>query len=262
MAADEQATGSVSAPGGGWQEDDSAHFIDMGEVLTPARDQMRQALIDHIPASTEDRFVAVDIGCGAGWLSEALMERFPNARVVALDGSPAMLRHTSDRLQPYGDRAETWLGRLEERDWLERLEQPVRCFLSSLAVHHLDGAGKALLFADLHAHLEPGGALCIADIVEPASEWAKRHMAHTWTDAVRQRSLDFTGEMRSYDFFVEQRWNVYDFPDPDVDMPSPLMSQLRWLTEAGFANIDVPWALAGHTVIVAYRRDETSPATG
>lgn len=208
MAADGQATGAGSTPGAGWQEEDSALFIDMGEVLTPARDQMRQALIDHVPASTEDRFVAVDIGCGAGWLSEALLERFPNAHVIALDGSPVMLRHAGDRLQAYGDRAETWLGRLEERDWLDRLGPPVRCFLSSLTLHHLDGPGKALLFADLFAHLEPGGALCLADIVEPASEWAQRHMAHTWTEAVRQRSLDLTGEMRTFDFFIEQQWNT------------------------------------------------------
>ena len=261
MAADGQPTRPSSAPGAGWQEDDSALFIDMGEVLTPARGQMRQALIDHVPASTDDQFVAVDIGCGAGWLSEALLERFPNVHVVALDGSPAMLWHAGERLQAYGDRAETWLERLEERDWLDRLGQPVRCFLSSLAVHHLDANGKALLFADLYAHLEPGGALCLADIIEPASELAKRHMAHTWTDAVRQRSLDLTGELRTYDFFIEQRWNIYDFPDPEVDKPSPLMNQLRWLTEAGFADIDVPWALAGHTVIIAYRPDEAGSAT-
>lgn len=253
MTAEDPAPGPTIAHRGGWQEEDSALFLDMGEVMTPARDQLSQALLDHVPAASEEEFVAVDIGCGAGWLSEALLVRFPNARVVALDGSPAMLRHASERFQPYGDRAQLWLGRLEERDWLDRLGQPVRCFLSSLTLHHLDGPGKARLFADLYAHLEPGGALCLADIVEPASEWAKRHMADTWTEAVRQRSLDLTGEMRTYDFFIEQQWNTYAFPDPEVDMPSPLMSLLRWLTDAGFADIDVPWALAGHTVIAAYR---------
>jgi hypothetical protein len=164
-----------------------------------------------------------------------------------------MLRHAAERLAPFGDRVELWQARLEDRDWLDRLPRPVRCFLSSLTLHHLDGPGKARLFADLHAHLEPGGALLIADIVEPASEWARRHMATTWTEAVRQRSLDLTGEMRVYDFFVEQQWNTYDYPDPEVDVPSPLMDQLHWLREAGFVNIDVPWALAGTTVIVAYR---------
>jgi tRNA (cmo5U34)-methyltransferase len=241
------------ATGSGWQEEDSQLFIEMGEVLTPARDEMRQALLDHVPAATDDRFVAVDIGCGAGWLSEALLERFPNARVIALDASPAMLEYTAGRLEPFGDRAVLWEARLENPGWLERLGGPVRCFLSSLTLHHLDGPGKARLYADLARHLEPGGALCIADIIEPASDWAKRHMASTWTEAVRQRSLDLTGEMRTFDYFVDQQWNIYDHPDPGVDIPSPLMSQLQWLTEAGYVDIDVPLALAGHTVIVAYR---------
>lgn len=241
----------VAAPG--WQEEDSALFIEMGEVMTPARDDLRQALLDHVPASTDDEFVAVDIGCGAGWLSEALLERFPNARVVALDASPAMIDYVTERLKPFGDRAELWEGRLEDPGWLERLGGPVRCFLSSLTLHHLDGPGKARLYADLAHYLEPGGALCVADVIEPASTWAKRHMASTWTEAVRQRSLDLTGEMKTFDFFVAEKWNIYDHPDPEVDKPSPLMSQLQWLTEAGFVNIDVPLALAGHTVIVAYR---------
>jgi SAM-dependent methyltransferase len=238
---------------GGWREEDSALFIDMGEVMTPARDDMGQALLDVIPATADEEFVAVEIGSGAGWLSEALLVQYPRARVIAIDGSPAMVRFASNRLASFGDRAEVRLGRLEERDWLEHLGEPIRCFLSSLTLHHLDGPGKARLFADLYGHLEPGGAVSIADIVEPASEWVKRHMASTWTEAVRQRSLDLTGEMRTYDFFVEQRWNSYDYPDPDVDTPSPLMSQLQWLAEAGYIAIDVPWALAGHTVIAAYR---------
>lgn len=257
MTAGDSPPRSAATSSAGWQEEDSAHFIDMGEVLTPARDDMGQALLDLIPAASDDTFVAVDIGCGVGWLSEALLARFPNSRVVALDGSPAMLRHARERLASYGERARLEQARLEERDWLDRLGGPVRCFLSSLTLHHLDGPGKERLFADLYAHLEPGGALCIADIVEPASEWAKRHMANTWTEAVRQRSLDLTGEMRTFNFFVEQQWNTYDYPDPEVDKPSPLISQLDWLSNAGFVDIDVPWALAGTTVIAAYR-----PANG
>lgn len=250
----------AAGAGSGWREEDSALFIDMGEVMTPARDDMGQALLDVIPAMPTEEFLAVEIGCGAGWLSEALLIRYPGSRVIAIDGSPAMVRHAADRLAPFGDRAEVRLGRLEERDWLDRLERPARCFLSSLTVHHLDGPGKARLFAELFQHLEPGGGLALADIVEPASEWAKRHMASTWTEAVRQRSLDLTGETRTYDFFIEQRWNTYDYPDPEVDLPSPLMSQLQWLTQAGFTAIDVPWALAGHTVIAAYRPPAEMPS--
>lgn len=243
----------ASVPPAGWEEADSELFIDMGEVLTPARDDMAHALLDHIPAAADEEFTAVEIGCGAGWLSEAILERFPNARVIALDGSPAMLRHAGERLAPFGSRVELRLARLEARDWLTGLGRPVRCFLSSLTLHHLDGPGKRQLFADLYAALEPGGALCLADLVEPASIWSRRHMADAWTEAVRQRSLDLTGETRTFDFFIEQRWNTYDFPDPEMDIPSPLVDQVRWLADVGYGDIDVPWAVAGHTVVVAYR---------
>ena len=240
-------------PAAGWQEEDSVRFIDMGEVMIPTRDEMGQAMLDLIPAASEDAFTAVEIGCGSGWLSETLLTRYPNARVIAIDGSPTMLGRAAEWLTPFGSRAQLLLGRLEERDWLDRLEQPVRCFLSSLTLHHLDGPGKANLFADLYQRLEPGGALCYADIVEPASGWARQHMARAWTEAVCRRSLAFTGKTETFDFFVKEQWNIYDYPDPEVDKPSPLTSLIQWLSAAGFGQIDVPWAMAGHVVIVAYR---------
>jgi len=35
-----------------------------------------------------------ELACGEGWLSAALLERFPSARVLALDGSDVMLKET------------------------------------------------------------------------------------------------------------------------------------------------------------------------
>jgi trans-aconitate 2-methyltransferase len=46
----------------------------------------------------------LDAGCGSGRLTEQLLERLPHGRVVALDGSPAMLEEAARRLARFGDR--------------------------------------------------------------------------------------------------------------------------------------------------------------
>jgi tRNA (cmo5U34)-methyltransferase len=128
----------------------------------------------------------VDAGCGQGWLAEEVLREFPGARVLALDGSAAMLRAAGEQLAPYGARAELRSFRLEDPAWISGIEGPVRCFLSSLVIHHLDSTGKRELFSRLCEKLEAGGALLYADVVEARSEAGRRHMARAWDEEVRR----------------------------------------------------------------------------
>ncbi len=239
----------------GWRETDSGIFARLGEVFTPGREEIEKTILDHIPAGREESFLAVDIGCGGGWLGEAVLREYPNSRLLALDGSNEMLRHAGERLAEFGERAELGAFRLEDPEWVSRIEGPVRCFVSSLVIHHLDGAGKRELFRRIFEKLEPGGALLLADVVEEKSEPGRRRMARAWNKEVERRSLDLTGDDRAYRFFVDEGWNMYEHPDP-MDKPSGASEQLRWLEEAGYLGVDVPWARVGHAVICGYKDSE------
>ncbi len=48
----------------------------------------------------------LDAGCGTGQVTEQLAERLPRGRVVALDGSPAMVEAARGRLARFGDRVD------------------------------------------------------------------------------------------------------------------------------------------------------------
>ena len=233
-----------------WQESNSRTFIDLGRILTPGRDEIQQAILDLVPAEQDESFLAVEIGTGSGWLSEALLRRFPAARVLGLDGSPTMLEQTELTLQPFAGRFELRRFRLEDPSWLADLRD-VRCFFSCLVIHHLDGLGKQRLFHDLHDRLEPGGALLIADCLEATGEWERRFMARSWDEIVRRQSLEMAGNLDAYQYFLDEHWNYYLYPDP-FDKPSPLPDQLRWLEEAGFAGVDAFWLQAGHGVYGGY----------
>src|SRR5262249_42404534 len=157
--------------------------------FTPGREEIGEVLADLVPAEPEEVFRFVEIGTGAGWLSELVLRRFPGSSAVAVDGSQTMIERAAETLRPFAGRVELRPFRLEDSAWLDGLGGPVRCFLSSLVLHHLDGPGKRALFAELHRRLEPGGGLLIADVVEASSEWARRHLAHAWDEEVRRRSI-------------------------------------------------------------------------
>ena len=132
----------------GWDEADSRDFIDLGRIFVPEREEQIAAVLAMIPDPGDG--LLVDLCCGEGLLSRALLERFPRARVLAMDLSPAMLAHARASLASHGsqgdqgghgDRFTTRPFDLADRSW-RTFPEPVHAFVSSLAIHHLDGAGK------------------------------------------------------------------------------------------------------------------------
>ncbi len=63
-----------------------------------------------------------------------------------------------------------------------------------------------------------------------------------------------TGSLQTYQRFVDDHWNLYDYPDP-MDMPSTLPDHLRWLADAGFVGANVFWQRAGHAVYGGYKAE-------
>jgi tRNA (cmo5U34)-methyltransferase len=236
-----------------WQEAHSASFIDRGRIYTPDRDTLARTFVGLIPAKADASFDAVEIGHGQGWLMDAMLRAFPRAHMIGVDGSEAMRAAAATALAPHTGRFDLRPFRLEDDTWLDSLAVPVRCFVSCLVVHHLDGPGKQALFARLYRHLEPGGALLIADIVEPTSPQARQMMASSYDEVVRRQSLAFTGDLAIFEQFQADHWNLFDYPDPEIDTPSSVPKQLGWLADAGVIGVDVFWALAGHALFGGYK---------
>ena len=94
--------------------------------------------------------VAVDAGCGSGRVTEELANRLPNGRVIAVDGSEAMVEKAKERL---GDRADYLVSDLVELE----LEQPVDLVFSTATFHWIGDHDR--LFRQLRAVLKPGGRL-------------------------------------------------------------------------------------------------------
>ena len=235
----------------GWDETDSRQFLALGRFFVPEREEQIATIAAVIPQPGDG--LLVDLSCGEGLLSLALLERFPRARVLGLDLSPAMLEQARGTCAAFADRFEARLFDLADASW-RVFSEPVRAFVSSLAIHHLDGEGKRRLYRDLAAALAPGGAVVIADLVLPATPAAQALAAAAWDESVRRRSLALAGDLEPYQRFVDLRWNLWAETEPDpVDHPSPLFAQLRWLEEAGLAGVDVYWMKAGHAVFGGIR---------
>jgi tRNA (cmo5U34)-methyltransferase len=233
-----------------WSEDDSRLYQEIASIAVPNRAEQLATLLTLIPFSPEETFRAVEIGSGQGILAAALLQCFPQATLLALDGSAAMREQTAKRLEPFSPRGSVVPFELGSEAWITHLEG-ADCVLSSLCLHHLSGPDKQALFAIVYRHLSVQSALLIADLVEPQGQEARTLFAASW-DQSAQAQAKAQQRPASFDHFVRIHWNIYRYPDP-VDQPSPLFDQLLWLKEAGFATVDCFWLQAGHAIYGGYK---------
>jgi trans-aconitate 2-methyltransferase len=92
----------------------------------------------------------LDAGCGSGRVTAELLERVPEGRLLAVDGSAAMIAKARERL---GERVTYLVADLSEL----KVAEPVDLIFSTATFHWIVDHDR--LFERLHAALKPGSRL-------------------------------------------------------------------------------------------------------
>jgi SAM-dependent methyltransferase len=105
------------------------------EGYVPEREARFTAMFDALAALLPASFVALDLACGPGSISQRLLARFPGARAIAVDIDPVMLAIGQGAIGTMDGRlrwieadlaSPGWLGELGETQWM-RYSAPPRC---------------------------------------------------------------------------------------------------------------------------------------
>jgi len=188
--------------------DAPARYLALMRDALPAYDRMQDALAQATADVAATRIL--DLGTGTGETARRVLAAHPGAHVVGLDASADVLGLAQALL---GERLTPHLARLGE----PLPDGPFDLVVSALAVHHLDGPGKAALFADVAACLAPGGRFAMADVIVP------------------EAPVELPSPL-----------------DPAIDLPDRLGDLLAWLRDAGLEPA-VRWAEGDLAVVAASR---------
>jgi trans-aconitate 2-methyltransferase len=130
------------------REWDAVEYDRLGSPMT----RWGETVVGWLDLDGDER--VLDAGYGTGRVTERLLERLPRGRVVALDGSRAMVDRAHARLAPYADRVEYVVADLSRA---LPVDKPVDAILSTATFHWI--RDHDALFANLAAVLRPGGQL-------------------------------------------------------------------------------------------------------
>src|SRR5690242_2112827 len=117
-------------------------------------EMLGREVLERLPLQGDE--TVLDAGCGSGRITQALLQRLPQGRVIAVDASASMIAAAAERLQPDGatdPRLELRLADLLELE----LDEPVDAVLSTATFHWI--GDHARLFGRLHDLLRQGGRL-------------------------------------------------------------------------------------------------------
>ncbi|WP_373530090.1 trans-aconitate 2-methyltransferase [Nostoc sp.] len=211
--------------------------------LLPRYDEMLEVITFCVP-STSRRIL--ELGCGTGELSLKILNRCPDAQVIALDYSPRMLQFAQDKITAAGYQ-QRWTGmQADFGDWANNPENldigsEFNACVSSLAIHHLQDEMKLKLFERVAASLTQDGCFWNADPTLPESPvLAEVYKAAREEWSVQQGiSLTEIGAKRG-----ASSTQGYS----SQDQLASLDAHLQMLSKAGFKTVAVPWKYYGLAV--------------
>ena len=188
----------------------SAHVRDYLQRadLISHRHEGEAALLEFIPPATRR---ILDLGTGDGRLLSLARSAHADAEAVAVDFSPAMLEAARQRFA-----AESSVSVIPHN-----LDEPLPklgkfdAVISSFAIHHLVHERKRTLYAEIYSILKPGGVFCnLEHVASPSQRLHKEFLGR----------IGFTVETE----------------DPSNKLLD-VETQLAWLREIGFADVDCHW---------------------
>ena len=196
--------------GAEWKQPSHARRWAARRARLPHRDEAESILIEHLLPDRVER--VLDLGTGDGHLLALIREARPGVEAVGLDLSAPMLEAARERFSAE-DRVE-----LLDHDLMQRLPADLGTFdlaVSALAIHHLPDERKRKLYSELLGVLRPGGAFCNFDVTAAP------------TPSLHLRAQAAFG------------WGP-EGQDPS-DQLCPLDTQLAWLRDIGFRDVDCHW---------------------
>ncbi len=193
----------------------------------------------------------LDIGCGDGILLETVLRHWSDAVGVGLDGSEAMLDLARLRLGALNARIENLaLADFNDASWSGRFAgEKFDAVVSGFAIHHSEDERKKQLYSEIFDFLNPGGAFVNIEHVASASPRGERLFDRLFAAPIVRMKWEQGEEVDFETALAEHESRL----DKSANRLAPVETQLQWLREIGFTDVDCYWKQYELAVLAGYK---------
>lgn len=225
------------------------------DVMHPNRAKMVDVVLEFLPLPKDAAFTVLELGIGTGFFAKRLLEAYPAARVIGVDGAESMVEMAASRLGPMAERVDFRVGDLQELDRLIRTDEVPAAVLSSYALHHLDREEKLRVIRESVGYLQPDGWFVNADVLDADSPVIETRIQQLRIEGIIRRAA--SGDDRFADERATRRF-LDDMEAREGDQPLTLWAALEVLRQAGLDDACVLWLEYREAVTAGRRSDSPS----
>jgi len=143
------------------------------------REERFNVMFEVLETAFGEEFTVIDAACGPGSLSRRLLDRFPSAKVVAVDADVMLLEMARVSLAADGERARVVDADLSDPSWSGRVLDAISsmnadtpaALVSTTALHWLLPGDLAEFYGAAGELLAPGGIVMNGDHMRFDSRW-------------------------------------------------------------------------------------------
>ncbi|HYI26115.1 MAG TPA: class I SAM-dependent methyltransferase [Thermomicrobiales bacterium] len=175
----------------------------------------------------------LDLGCGDGIATQAMLDRVSVERAVLVDFSEPMLEAARERFRESPLVASVINGDLLGSAWVDvvRREPGYDLVISRFAIHHLPHDRKHSLYAEIFDLLRPGGMFINIEHVQSPTA--------TYQDAFERMLIEGIHALHEDRETIEETERAFRArQDAETNILAPVEDQCAWLREIGFADVD------------------------
>jgi len=219
-----------------WTNDEFANeFLQDSDIYIPQRKQVLQ-LIKLLFSFYSDKIKhphIIDLGCGDGAITKALLGVNDTLLSTMIDGSEHMLESAKKNI-PSANIKEIINISFQELYGSSVIKDNADFIVSSLAIHHLNEIEKNQLFKYVYTKLNLGGVFINYDPVLSPSQELEQFELNMWKDWILNYEAAINPRRdKSLDYIPSQYKSNKD------NVPSTLDSQLAMLRNAGFLDVNL-----------------------
>jgi tRNA (cmo5U34)-methyltransferase len=219
----------------GWQTDEAAQRYGRFDIfMIPGRTEVLEIFGRLALTFCSKKGSILDLGCGYGDITAAVLQKSPRTSAVLIDYSDEMVRRAEERFR---HNPEIMIVKYDLNTGIPNLLSAAvfDVVVSGFTFHHIDLSRRLPLYTQIHHMLKTGGVFIIADRFVEESPEINAWMFNSWVKWMAVQAKEKLGISTTFDQVkARQMEKDRDFGDK----PGSLWAMEKDLRAAGFTCVD------------------------